>query len=138
MGYVLLYRTLSPNKQFGVIFPNRELEGQPDFVVDAKQGRVLGEVRSDDPFFEHKNRADFQVYWASDNKALLVENDARWGPEGSVVIELRNGGISRQTDICNSLSGMFSPAIARAEHNGSDRPESPALELKSVAWRKAG
>jgi hypothetical protein len=139
LSYTLLESTLSPNKQFGVIFPKLLLEGSPDFIVDAKQSLVLGEVNTDEPYFEHKNRGGLDVYWSPDSSAVLVENAGRWEPDGLVLLELKDGKISRQTKLGDQLGKMFSPAIAKAEHRRNDPDNGGAYyDVKAVRWKKEG
>ena len=56
IGYIL-FDTFSPNKQFGIIYPNRLLEESPDFIVDLKHSRILAVLETGEPISKEKTTA---------------------------------------------------------------------------------
>src|ERR1700733_12873842 len=57
VGYILRKNPLSPEKQYGVIFPKILLESESDFIVNVKTSAILGAVQLNNdvtPYFEHQ------------------------------------------------------------------------------------
>jgi hypothetical protein len=136
LGYVL-FETLSPNKQYGVIYPNRLLLESPDFVVDLKKSQILASLDSDEPYFEGKNHGGLSVNWSPDSRAALIENQGKWSPINLTLVELKDGRVVRQTQLLDQHGKMFSPAIAKAERTHPKEAEVATLGITSVKW-KAG
>jgi hypothetical protein len=115
LGYLLFDNTVSPNKQYGVIYPKWWLDESPDFIVDAKNSRILASLETEEPYFEHKGHGGLSVNWSPDSSAVLIENAGKWFPHNLVLVELKNGKVLRQTQLLEQLEKMFQPAIAKHE-----------------------
>jgi hypothetical protein len=116
IGYILRKNTLSPDKQYGVIFPKLFLADQPDFIVNISNSAILGSVELGElvtPYFEHQNFGRLTVSWSPDSSAALVEIGEKWSPGALVVIEIKDGKIERQTNLSDQVEKLFSPATAK-------------------------
>jgi hypothetical protein len=139
LGYVL-FDILSPNKQYGVIYPNRlmvgsEEEAKPDFVVDVKNSRILASLETDVPYFEGR-KGDFSVNWSPDSRTVLVDNWGKWFPLNLVLIELKDGKVFRQTQLLDQLKKMFIPAIAKHDRPRARMEEGlRELRVTGVKWK---
>jgi hypothetical protein len=135
LGYVLLKRMISPNNQYAVVFPNRLLEDNPDFIVDLKNSRILSVLFAEEPYFQSKNHASFSVNWSPDSSAALIENGGRWSPNDLVLIELKDGKVFRQTDMLAPLQKIFSAARSKSEHRHVDETEGADIAITETKWR---
>ena len=134
IGYIL-FDTFSPNKQFGIIYPNRLLEESPDFIVDLKHSRILALLETGEPYFEGKNHGDLAAHWAPNSSAAVIENSGKWEPIGLLLVELKDGKVILQTDLLDSLNKIFSPAIAKAQHSRVEDSAVGELDITGVKWK---
>jgi len=136
IGYLLRKSTLSPDKQYGVIFPKILLESESDFIVNVKTSAILAAVQVNNgvtPYFEGQNRGGLTVTWSPDSTAMLVEIDERWHPGALVVIELKEGTVYRQTDLSEQVDKLFSPAAAK--HTRSKDAEVDTYDVTATTWK---
>jgi len=91
----------SPDGRFGVIFPgthsdfpNEETLGR-DFVVSLKPFQVL--AANEGVYYRGTN--GMGVEWTRDSSAVLVTLGGRWGTIGATLFELRDGRVTRRTDL---------------------------------------
>jgi hypothetical protein len=122
-----------------VIFPNRLLEDNPDFIVNLRNARVLGMLETDEPYFEGKGHSGFSVNWSPDSTAVLVEIGGRWWPQDLVLIEMKGGKIFRQTGLLDQLGKIFSVALAKVKRTGGDQArvdtEVSEFDVAEVTWK---
>src|SRR2546429_9265423 len=103
IGYIL-FDTFSPNKQFGIIYPNRLLEESPDFIVDLKHSRILAVLETGEPYFEGKNHGDLAAHWAPNSSEAVIENSGKWEPIGLLLAELKDGQGVLQTTLAAPIT----------------------------------
>jgi hypothetical protein len=137
VGYVLRSSALSPDKRYGIIYPQRFLEENPgaNFVVDVPGSRALALLETDAPYFSGRNHGSIEVKWAPDSSAVLVENGGKWMPRNLLLIELKDGAVARQTDLLERLARTFSPAIAKAERTRASDASVGELSITDVKWK---
>jgi len=118
--YLVASKTLSPDKKFAVIYPKTELcpEGSgdrcKDYLVALQPFQVLTVLDTKYPEFEHKNRGGMSATWLKDGSAVLVTIDSRWGPGDIFLCEIRDGKLSRSTNLLKKVHGLLVPDYKRA------------------------
>ena len=136
IGYILRQNTLSPNKQYGVIFPTALLQEKPDFIVNVKTGAIIGSVEvgeSVTPYFERQNHGGLTVSWSPDSSVALVQIHEKWAPGAVVVVEMNEGKIHRQTQVSDQIEKLFSPA--KAKHTRSHETGVGTYSITALKWR---
>src|SRR6266498_4686016 len=106
-NYLIAASTISPDKQFAVIYPTLETEeaaedaNHPerikDYVVALQPFTVLGELQTKYPYFQNQNHGGLSAEWSDDSSVCLITLDRKWGPGDVILVEFRNGKLSRMT-----------------------------------------
>jgi hypothetical protein len=134
-SYTLRKSTISPNGNYGIVFPAQTNEDDArDYVVAVGESRILGEIdfELDDAYFPGKNYGGLDVYWTPDSSVVVVISAGKWTPRELVVIELKDGHIARQTPLFAELE----KAIAAAAPKESRLPNPMVeMDLTDVSWK---
>jgi hypothetical protein len=122
--YLVASKTLSPDKKFAVIYPKTELcPDEPkkgsedrckDYLVALQPFQVLTVLDTKYPEFEHKNRGGMSATWLKDGSAVLVALDGRWGPGDFFLYEIRDGKLSRSTNLLKKVHDLLVPDFKKA------------------------
>jgi hypothetical protein len=125
LHYILPKDTISPDGKYGVIFPDRMLgemqnDSLHDFVVSLDPSQILAELKSDSPEFEGKSNGGYEIKWAQDSSVALITFEARWGPGEFFVIELRDGRVSRTTDLDSEVHQLLQSEYQKSAKKGSN------------------
>ena len=109
----------SPDGRFGVIFPgtysdfpNEEALGR-DFVVSLKPFQVL--AANEGVYYRGTN--GMGVEWTRDNSAVLVTLGGRWGTIGATLFELRDGRVTRRTDLWAEMMKLVAAKFPQKERS---------------------
>src|SRR2546428_9139270 len=126
--YLIASATLSPNKKFAVIYPKAELcLDQPkkgskdrckDYLVALQRFQILTALDTRWPEFENKNRGGITATWLKDGSAVLVTLDSRWGPGAIFLYEIRDGKLSRSTNLLKKVHDLLVPDFKQAKVGG--------------------
>jgi hypothetical protein len=114
LGYKLAEDSVSPDGRYGVIYcndPDIVMEGQRNFLVALKPFRILAVVDE----FSYRDRTELKTEWTKDSSAALVEVAGKWGPIGFTLFELRDGRITRQTNLYAQIERLLEPGFRRAK-----------------------
>ena len=120
LRYVVDPSSVSPNHQFALIYPTRaasfETAGpRENFLVALNPFRIVGGIETKEPYFDGENHSGFSATWSPDSSVVLVQIDAKWGPRSEHLIELREGRITRQTDLAAEVRKLLQPDFRRAK-----------------------
>ena len=116
--------TLSPDKQFAVIYPKLEVcdaaeDNLPkrckDYLVALEPFQILATVPTKYPYFEHRNHGYLSASWTEDNSAMLLTLESKWGPADVFLFELRDGKASRSTSLLPKVRALFLPDYKAAK-----------------------
>ena len=118
--YLVASKTLSPDKKFAVIYPKTELcpEGFgdrcKDYLVALQPFQILTVLDTKYPEFEHKNRGGMSATWLKDGSAVLVTIDSRGGAGDTFLCEIRDGKLSRSTNLLKKVHDLLAPDFKKA------------------------
>src|SRR5687767_10622418 len=118
--YLLAASTLSPDKKIGVIYPKRELceEGSEkeckDFLVQLEPFKILATLETESPHFQNKNHGGIHAEWTSDNSAMLLTLESKWGPGDIFLFEFKDGQLARSTNLLRKIHGLLEPDYRKA------------------------
>jgi hypothetical protein len=128
VGYQLKKSNVSPNGKYGLMFPKIEFHGIGYFIVGLQPDRILGQLATK---WQHGR---FSVHWAPDSSAVLFVNNTKWSPRDILVIELKDGHVSRQADALPAIRQVLAAAIGKAEHCSPEEASKPAGDIEKVDW----
>jgi hypothetical protein len=114
MGYKLAEDSVSPDGKYGVIYcndPDIVTEGARNFLVALKPFRILAVVDE----FSYRDRAELKIEWTKESSAALVEVAGKWGPIGFTLFELRDGRVTRQTNLYAQIARLLEPDFRKAK-----------------------
>ncbi len=127
-NYLIARQTISPNRKFAVMYPKFDLcFGQSDedlkarckdYLVALQPFRILTELGTRWPDFEHKNHGGITAAWSKDSSVVLVTLQNQWGPGDVFLYELRGGGLSRSTNFLGKIHQLLEPDFRKS---GADR-----------------
>lgn len=123
-NYLIARNTISPNRKFAVMYPKFDLcVGQSDddlkarckdYLVALQPFRILCELATKWPHFEHKNHGGMSAMWSKDSSIALVTLENKWGPSDVFIYELRNGGLSRSTNLLGQIYQLLQPDFRKS------------------------
>ena len=123
-NYLIARNTISPNKKFAVLYPKFDVcVGQADedlknhcknYLVALQPFRILGELGTRWPHFEHKNHGGMSAMWSKDSSIALITLENRWGPGDVFLYELRNGGLGRSTNLLGQIHQLLLPDFRKS------------------------
>jgi hypothetical protein len=115
LGYKIAENSISPDGKYGVIYANAsvlvEREVARNFLVALKPFRVLALTEA----YRYYNKEGIFVEWTKDSSAALVEVSGKWGPIGFTLFELRDGRVTRQTDLYSQIQRLLEPGFRQAK-----------------------
>ncbi len=124
-NYLIAASTISPDKKFAVIYPTLELEeaaentNHPDRIKDCvvalQPFTVLGELQTKYPYFQNQNHGGLSAEWSDDSSVCLITLDRKWGPGDVILVEFRNGKLSRMTNILRKAHDLLAPNWRKAK-----------------------
>src|SRR5438552_4408898 len=100
--YLIADSTISPNKNFAVIYPTldaSESTDAGDFLVSLKPFRILAKLDTKWPHFQNKSHGGISAEWSEDSAVALVTLDSKWGPGDIFLFELEDGKVKRTTNL---------------------------------------
>jgi hypothetical protein len=122
--YLIASDTLSPDKKFAVIYPKTELcPDEPkkgsedrckDYLVALQPFQVFTVLDTKWPEFQNKNHGGMSATWPKDGSAVLVTLDSRWGPGDIFLYEIRDGKLSRSTNLLKKVHDLLVPDYKKA------------------------
>jgi hypothetical protein len=124
--YLIASETISPNKRFAVIYPKLPVceEDLPkdspknlckDFLVQLEPFRVITVLDTNWPDFENKSHGGMSATWSQDSSVVLVTLDSKWGPGDVFLYQLRDGNLSRSTNLLAEIQKLLEPDFRAAK-----------------------
>jgi hypothetical protein len=119
LGYELYPNTVSSDGKFGVIFADArrgyisELIAR-NFLVALNPFRILAPNESFAYFGPHGGR-EMVVEWTRDSSAALVLLGWKWGTIGATLFELRDGRVTRRTDLMAEIFKLLKPRFPKGK-----------------------
>lgn len=123
-NYLIARNTISPNKKFAVIYPKFDVcVGQSDedlknhcknYLVALQPFRILCELGTRWPHFEHKNNGGMSAMWSKDSSIALVILENNWGPSDVFLYELREGGLRGSTNLLGKVHQLLQPDFQKS------------------------
>lgn len=119
LGYKLEEGSVSPDRSFGVIYPDPRSGYENDvlgrnFLVALKQFRILAANEGFAYFGPHGNR-QMAVEWTKNGAAALLLVEAKWGTVGATLFELREGRVTRRTDLMAEITKLLAPRFPKGK-----------------------
>jgi hypothetical protein len=117
LAYEFEADSISPDGRFAVILPrggsdfaNEEALGR-DFVVSLKPFQIL--AANEGVYYRGTN--GMGVEWTSDSSAVLVTLGGRWGTIGATLFELRDGRVTRRTDLWGEMMKLVATKFPKGK-----------------------
>jgi hypothetical protein len=101
-GYRLRDEDVSPDGRFGVIHADADTIAPAkarNYLVALGPFRILGESKGAVYHQPNDGHGAIVVEWAKDNTAALVMVGHKWGTIGATLFELKEGRVTRRTDL---------------------------------------
>jgi hypothetical protein len=105
-GYRLRDEDVSPDGRFGVIHADADTIAPAkarNYLVALGPFRILGESKGAVYHQPNDGHGAIVVEWAKDNTAALVMVGHKWGTIGATLFELKEGRVTRRTDLYAKL-----------------------------------
>jgi hypothetical protein len=115
LGYKLADDSISPNGKYAVISPNLHrisYEVARDFLVALKPFRFVAVNEADTPY---DIRNTTFVKWTTDNSAVVISVEGKWGPIAFTLFELQDGHVKRQTNLYAEIVRLLEPGYQKAK-----------------------
>lgn len=123
-NYLIGRNTISPNKRFALVYPKFDVcVGQSDedlrarckdYLVGLQPFRILSALETGWPDFEHKNHGGMTAMWSKDSSVALVTLQSKWGPSDVFLYELRDGRLSRSTNMLGQIHQLLEPDFRKS------------------------
>jgi uncharacterized protein YecT (DUF1311 family) len=110
--------TISPDKKFAVMYPASEPEGSSDlgdYIISLKPFAVLGRLNTKGPYFKNQNHGDLSAVWSDDSSVVLVTLGIKWGPGDIFLVELKDGKVTRTTNLLAKIHDLLLPDYRKAK-----------------------
>jgi sugar lactone lactonase YvrE len=117
-NYLIASGTISPDEKFAVIYPtkdNEEFPGGANYVVSLKPFAVLGKLNTKWSYFKNESHGSLNADWSDDSSVALITLDGKWGPHDIFLVELRDGKLSRMTNILAKAHDLLLPDYRKAK-----------------------
>jgi tetratricopeptide (TPR) repeat protein len=104
-----------------VIYPNEDFgdtasEGKiNNYLVRLEPFAVLRPLDTDNPYVEHESHGGLSAEWSDDSSVCLITLDSKWGPGDVILVEFRNGKLSRMTNILRKARDLLAPNWRKAK-----------------------
>jgi hypothetical protein len=117
-NYLVAASTISPDKQFAVIYPTEDPEEVPhggNYLVSLQPFAVLGKLDTKWPYFKNESHGGLGADWSGDSSVALVTLDGKWGPHDVFLLELRDGKLARTTNILAKAHDLLLPSYRKSK-----------------------
>ena len=117
-NYLLAQSTLSPDKKFAIIYPTKddeEFPGGANYLVSLKPFAVLTKLETKRPYFKNESHGGLTVEWSDDGSVALITLEAKWGPGDIFLVELKNGKLTRTTNLLGKMHDLLLPDYKSAK-----------------------
>lgn len=121
--YLVAQSTLSPDKKFAMIYPTRDEEDLPggaNYLVSLKPFAILAKLQTKRPYFQNESHGRLSADWSDDGAVALITLDAKWGPGDVFLIEVKNGKVTRATNILKKAHDLLVPDFRNAKAADKD------------------
>jgi len=114
--YLIASNTISPEREFAVMYPANEPKlSDSDYVVALKPFAVLTKLATDRPYFRNENHGSLKATWSGDSSAVLITLGIKWGPGDVFLVELKNGKAARTTNLLAKVRAALLPDYRKAK-----------------------
>src|SRR5438034_6720248 len=118
-NYLIARSTISPNKKFAVIYPTSDyaqsFDAAKDYLVALESFRILGPLKTERPYHQNQSHGGLSAEWSNDSSVGLITLDSKWGPGDVILVEFRNGELSRMTNILRKAHDLLAPNWRKAK-----------------------
>jgi tetratricopeptide (TPR) repeat protein len=123
-NYLVARSTVSPDKKFAVIYPTLEAEEAADsakgteikdYLVTLQPFAVLQALDTKRPYFQHESHGGLSAEWSDNSSVGLITLEAKWGPGDVLLVEFRDGKLSRMTNILRKARDLLLPNYRKAK-----------------------
>ena len=105
------------------MYPKADSEEFPEgknYFVALQPFAILGALETKYPYFQHESHGGLSAEWSDDSSVALITLGSKWGPSDIFLAELRDGKLSRMTNLLAKLYDLLLPDYAKAK----PKPES--------------
>ncbi len=111
--YQILPNTISPNRRYAFIYPKRsrlyELQSYGLFLAALLPFNILSRVPTGSSNLAANARCYYAATWAKDSTTTVFIAGRRWGPDTVSVLQLRDGQVSKQSDLTSEVRQQVLP-----------------------------
>ena len=112
-NYLVARSTISPDKKFAVIYPNKDSTEDEDYLVRLEPFSVLGALNTPEPYHENQSHGGISAKWSGDTSAALVTLDGKWGPRDVLLLELRGGKLKPTASLLSKVAELLRPNLRK-------------------------
>jgi sugar lactone lactonase YvrE len=111
--YLIAGNTISRDKKFAVIYPNEAMgeaaseKELKNYLVALQPFSILRPLDTTRPYFQHQSHGGLSAEWSDDSSVGLITLDSKWGPGDVLLVEFRNGRLSRMTNILRKAHDLL-------------------------------
>jgi len=116
--YLVAQKTLSPDKKFAVIYPTSDEEDVPgaaNYLVSLKPFAILTKLQTKRPYFKNESNSQLTADWSDDGSVALVTLDAKWGPGDVFLVEIKDGKVTRTTNVLAKAHDLLLPEFRKSK-----------------------
>jgi hypothetical protein len=107
--YLVSSGTVSPDQKMAVIYPKDDDGKSRDFLITLKPFKILTALETKFPYFAHESHGGLSAEWSKDSSVALVTLDSKWGAGDVLLYEIRNGKLTRSTNLLRKISALLEP-----------------------------
>ena len=116
-GYEIFENSISPDKKFGVIFPNlrkgfEDEKSGRNFVVALNPARVLA---PNEGYVYFGNTNEMSFTWSNDSAAVLVMVGGKWGTIGATLFVLKDDKVTQRIDLMAEITKLLKPKFPKGK-----------------------
>ena len=121
--YLIASSTISPDKKFAVIYPNKAMEDAAsekgreikNYLIALQPFAILRPLDTTRPYFQNESHGGLSAEWSDDSSVGLITLDSKWGPGDVLLVEFRNGKLARMTNILRKAHDLLLPIYGKAK-----------------------
>ena len=118
-NYIVAADSLSPDGKFAIIIPKGDPDAMSprgkDHLAALEPFAILGTLDTESPYFEGQSHGGLTAEWSEDSSVALVTLASKWGPGDVFLLELRDGKLTRMTNLLAKVHDLLLPDYRKAK-----------------------
>jgi hypothetical protein len=88
---------------------SRNHRKRKDYLITLNPFSIVHALETKYPYFQNESHGGLGAEWSNDSSVALITLDGKWGPRDIFLVELRDGKLSRMTNILKKAHDLLLP-----------------------------